>query len=197
MAVSRDDERAEDRPAHAADSPTPTVRLPVSTAASARRSLTRIGSFLHDILEPRTYGRIAYLMLALPLGIASSPSSSRRISVGVSTAVTLIGIPILIGTVYAWRWLAVHRAAHAPAPDRRPVPEPVPPRRGGRGPVGAPRRAAGGPGHLEGPRLPPAPAAGGIASFTVAVVVLGAGAGLLLAPAWYWAIEPAGSSSAC
>ena len=28
------------------------------------------------------------------------------ISFGFGTAITLIGIPVLVGTVYAWRWLA-------------------------------------------------------------------------------------------
>ena len=166
--------------------------MPVSTAASARRSLTRIGSFLHDILEPRTYGRIAYLILALPLGIVESTILVTAISVGVSTAVALIGIPILIGTVYAWRWLAVHERRMLRRLTGGPFPSPYRPDAEGAG-----RWARLG-ARLADPAtwkdlvflLLQLPA--GIASFTVAVVVLGAGAGLLLAPAWYWVIEPDG-----
>ncbi len=59
-----------------------------------------------DILNPCTYGGIAYLLLALPLGIAEFTFLVTAISLGAGLAVTLIGIPILIVTVYAWRWIA-------------------------------------------------------------------------------------------
>jgi signal transduction histidine kinase len=59
-----------------------------------------------DLLDPRTYGRIGYLLLAGPLGIVEFIFLVTAISTGVGLAVTLIGIPILIGTVYAWGWLA-------------------------------------------------------------------------------------------
>jgi signal transduction histidine kinase len=59
-----------------------------------------------DLLDRRTYGRIAYLLLAGALGIVEFTFLVTAISTGVGLAVTLIGIPILIGTVYAWGWLA-------------------------------------------------------------------------------------------
>ena len=59
-----------------------------------------------DILNPCTYGGIAYLLLALPLGIAEFTFLVAAISLGAGLAITLIGIPILIATVYAWRWIA-------------------------------------------------------------------------------------------
>ena len=59
-----------------------------------------------DILTPITYGRIAYLLIALPLGIVWFTFLVTAIAVGLGTAITLIGIPILIGTMYAWRWVA-------------------------------------------------------------------------------------------
>src|SRR5918992_5110425 len=59
-----------------------------------------------DMLDPRTYGRIAYLLLAGALGIVEFTFLVTVISVGVGLAVTLIGIPILIAAVYAWGWLA-------------------------------------------------------------------------------------------
>ena len=45
-------------------------------------------------------------MIALPLGIAWFTFLVTAISVGLGTAITLIGIPILVGTLFAWRWLA-------------------------------------------------------------------------------------------
>jgi signal transduction histidine kinase len=111
------------------------------------------------------------------------------ISFGFGTAVTLIGIPVLIGTVWAWRWIAeVERSligrlvgVEIPSPYR-PDPE------GGRWW----RRIAA---RLADPatwkdlaflllQLPL-----GILSFTVAVTVLGLGLGLLFAPAYYWALD--------
>ena len=58
------------------------------------------------IFDARTYGRILYMLLALPLGVAEFTFLVTAISFGFGTAITLIGIPILIGTVWAWRWLA-------------------------------------------------------------------------------------------
>jgi signal transduction histidine kinase len=140
-----------------------------------------------DILDPRTYGRIAYLLLALPLGIIEFSFLVTAICFGVGTAVTLIGIPVLIFTVYAWRWLAsVERqligtltGVHILSPYRSE-------------PTGASwwdKLKA----RLADPatwkdlvfllfQLPL-----GIASFVIATVVLGVAAGLLLAPAYYWA----------
>ena len=59
-----------------------------------------------DILNPCTYGGIAYLLLALPLGIAEFTFLVTAISLGAGLAVTLIGIPILFATVHVWRWVA-------------------------------------------------------------------------------------------
>ena len=59
-----------------------------------------------ELLDPRTYGRIGYLLLAGLLGTFEFVFLVMAISVGVGLAVTLIGIPILIGSVYAWGWLA-------------------------------------------------------------------------------------------
>jgi hypothetical protein len=82
------------------------VRVPVSTAQRSAPSLRRIETLIQRILDARTYRRILYLLLALPLGVAEFTFLVTAISFGFGTAVTLIGIPVLIGTVYAWRWLA-------------------------------------------------------------------------------------------
>ena len=46
------------------------------------------------------------MLLALPLGVAEFTFLVTAISFGFGTAITLIGIPVLIGTVWAWRWIA-------------------------------------------------------------------------------------------
>ena len=153
------------------------------------RSLKPIGRLLHPIVESRTYLRIVYLLLALPLGVIEFSFLVTAISFGFGTAVTLIGIPVLIGTVWAWRWIAelerslIGRLVGVEIPSPyRPDPE------GGRWW----RRIAA---RLADPatwkdlaflllQLPL-----GILSFTVTVTVLGLGLGLLFAPAYYWSLD--------
>ena len=113
------------------------------------------------------------------------------ISFGFGTAVTLIGIPVLIGTVYAWRWLAqLERrligtlvGTEIPSPYR---PDPVAGRWWNRLTA-----------RLADPatwkdlaflllQLPL-----GIVSFTVTVAVLAVGLGTLAEPAYYWAASDA------
>jgi signal transduction histidine kinase len=59
-----------------------------------------------DLLDPRTYTRIAYLKLAGLLGTIEFVFLVTVLATGVGLAVTLVGIPILIASVYAWGWLA-------------------------------------------------------------------------------------------
>jgi signal transduction histidine kinase len=144
---------------------------------------------LRPISDPRTYGRILYMLIALPLGVAEFAVLVTAISFGVGTAVTLIGIPVLIGTVWAWRWMAeLERGLIArlvgveiPSPYR---PDPAPEHWWSRVT-----------GRLSDPatwkdlaflllQLPL-----GILSFTVVVTVLGLGLGALFAPAYYWALS--------
>jgi signal transduction histidine kinase len=141
-----------------------------------------------SILDPRTYGRILYMLLALPLGVAEFVFLVTAISFGFGTAITLIGIPVLIGTVYAWRRLADlerHLLARLTGTE---IPSPYRP-----DPAGGrwwSRIAA----RLSDPatwkdlaflllQLPL-----GIVSFTVVAVVLGTGLGALFAPAYYWSL---------
>jgi signal transduction histidine kinase len=161
------------------------VRVPVSTAQQPGPSLQGIKALLRSILDRRTYGRILYLLLALPLGVAEFTFLVTAISFGFSTAITLIGIPVLVGSVYAWRWIAdVERrligrltGVEIPSPYR---PDPV----GGRWWT---RFAA----RLADPatwkdlaflllQLPL-----GILSFSVTVAVLGFGLRTLFAPVYY------------
>jgi signal transduction histidine kinase len=147
-----------------------------------------IAQLARDILHPRTYGRIGYLLLALPLGVIEFAFLVTAISLGLGTAVTLIGIPILVATVYAWRWLAgversligVLTGVRIPGPYRADPP----------GGSWWDRLKA----RLADPatwkdlvflllQLPL-----GIASFVIAVCVLCMSLGALFAPAWYWSV---------
>ena len=141
-----------------------------------------------DILDPRTYGRIAYLLLALPLGIIEFSFLVTAISFGVGTAITLIGIPVLIFTIYAWRWLAGVERRLIGSLTGIEIPSPYraePPRASWWDKLKA---------RLADPatwkdlvflllQLPL-----GIASFVIAVCVLCVSFGALLAPAYYWSV---------
>jgi signal transduction histidine kinase len=148
----------------------------------------RIERLIRPLFEARTYGRIAYMLLALPLGVAEFSFLVTAISFGIGTAITLIGIPVLIGTVWAWRWIAEFErglvgrlvGVEIPSPYR---PDPAPEHWWSR--IAA---------RLADPatwkdlaflllQLPL-----GILAFTVAVSVLGIGLGGLFAPAYYWAL---------
>ncbi|MFA9269353.1 MAG: sensor histidine kinase [Baekduiaceae bacterium] len=52
------------------------------------------------------FRRTAYLLMTLPLGIVWFTVISTLVSTGIGLAITLIGIPILVGTVYVLRWMA-------------------------------------------------------------------------------------------
>ena len=80
-----------------------------------------------DILNPCTYGGIAHLLLAFPLGLAEFTFLVTAISVGAGLAITLIGIPILIATVYAWRWIAQLERRLIEALTGRVIPDPYRP----------------------------------------------------------------------
>jgi len=166
------------------------VRVPVWTPQSVGRSLKGIRQLLLPIIEARTYRRILYLLLALPLGVIEFSVLVTALSFGFGTAITLIGIPVLVASVWAWRWMAqVERGLIArligteiPSPYR---PDPKDASWWKR--VGA---------RLADPatwkdlaflllQLPV-----GIISFTVAVTVVGLGLGLLFAPAYYWSLAP-------
>ncbi len=82
------------------------VRVPVWTPQRVGPSLELIRRLFGPIRESRTYLRILYLLLALPLGVVEFSFLVTALSFGFGTAITLIGIPVLVGTVWAWRWLA-------------------------------------------------------------------------------------------
>ena len=162
--------------------------MPVSTRSGAGRSLIFINRLLRDIFDPLTYGRIGYLLVALPLGIIEFTFLVTAISVGVGTAITLVGIPILIGTIYAWRWLAQLERRLIGALTGVQIPSPYRPDPSG---AGWSRKVYA---RLADPatwkdlvflllQLPL-----GIVALAAATVVLGCAASWLAAPAYYWAV---------
>jgi signal transduction histidine kinase len=147
-----------------------------------------IARLARDILDPRSYGRIAYLLLAFPLGVIEFCFLVTAIAFGVGTAVTLIGIPVLIFTVYAWRWLADLKRHLIGLLTGIEIPSPY-------------RAEPPGASWWDKLKLRLADPATwkdlvflllqfplGIASFVVATVVLGVAIGFLWAPAYYWAV---------
>ena len=148
-----------------------------------------VARLARDILDARTYGRIGYLLLAFPLGVIEFCFLVTAISFGIGTAITLIGIPVLIFTVYAWRWIAsLERHLIGLLTGIR---------------IQSPYRTvsldASWWDKLKATLADPATWKDlvflalqlplGIASFVVTVVVLSAAIGGLWAPTYYWAIE--------
>ena len=151
--------------------------------------MEHITRLLKPIVEVRSYRRILYLLLALPLGVIEFSFLVTALSFGFGTAITLIGIPVLVGTVWAWRWLAELERRLIRSLLGNEIPSPYRPE-----PKDASwwKRLGA---RLSDPatwkdlaflllQLPL-----GIVSFTIAVSVLGLGLGLLFAPAYYWALE--------
>jgi signal transduction histidine kinase len=141
-----------------------------------------------DLLDPRTYGSIAYLLVAGVLGTAEFVFLVTAISTGVGLAVTLVGIPILIVSVYAWGWLAEveRRVIHALTGRRianpyRPLPQ--------GGWWVRLRARLGDPATWKDLVFLLLQFPIGLATFIVACVVLGVGVGGLTMPLWYWSIS--------
>jgi signal transduction histidine kinase len=140
-----------------------------------------------ELLDLRTYGRIGYLLIAGALGIVEFTFLVTAISIGLGLAVTLVGIPILIASVYAWGWLAEFERRTIGALTGVAIPSPYRPMPEGNWWTRLRARLAD-PAtwkdlvflFLQFPI--------GLVTFVVAVVVLGVGLQCLTAPFWYWAV---------
>lgn len=62
--------------------------------------------YLGVFTKGQTYRNIAYLLLAFPLGIAYFVALVSLIAVGGGLAMTLVGIPLLVGVMFAWCYVA-------------------------------------------------------------------------------------------
>jgi signal transduction histidine kinase len=109
------------------------------------------------------------------------------LSIGFGTAITLIGIPLLVATVYGWRWLAQveRRVISALTGVRIDSPyRPAPP-----GNWWARLRSRlGDPATWKDLVFLMLQIGLGIVSFTIVTVVLGTGVSMLFAPVLYWAV---------
>jgi signal transduction histidine kinase len=160
--------------------------LSVSTRSRAPRRLEAIKRLASDILTPITYGRIAYLLIALPLGIAWFTLLVTAISVGLGTAITLVGIPILIATMYAWRWFAQLERRLISALTGVSIEDPYRPEPRDAGWSRRIRTRLGDPATWKDLVFLLIQLPLGIVSFTAAAVVVGCAGSWIFAPAWYW-----------
>jgi signal transduction histidine kinase len=146
-----------------------------------------IARWQREVLDPRTYGRIAYLLVAGVFGIVEFVFLVTALSVGVGLAVTLIGIPILIGTVYAWGWLAGLERRTIRALTGTTIPDPYRPL-----PTGSwwdrLRARLADPATWKDLAFLFLQFPLGLAAFVVSVVVLSVGLQNLTLPLWYWAL---------
>ena len=145
---------------------------------TARRQLARLGR------------ELGYLLLGLPLGIATFTIAVTGLSLGVGLAVTLVGIPVILLTLLATRWLARlerHRA-------RLVIDEPFPGDRPLQGGVLERSRAlATDPSGWRGAAWSVLLLPVGVAGFIAGVTLWSSALGLLTSPLYYWALPDDGS----
>jgi signal transduction histidine kinase len=140
-----------------------------------------------DLVDPRTYTRIAYLLVAGVLGTIEFTFLVTALSTGVGLAVTLIGIPILIASVYAWGWLAEIERSTIGALTGNQIASPYRPLPEGGWWVRLRARLAD-PATWKDLTFLFLQFPFGLLSFIIATVVLGVAVGTLTLPFWYWAI---------
>jgi signal transduction histidine kinase len=147
-----------------------------------------IARLQRELVDPRTYGRIGYLIVAGVLGVVEFVFLVTTISVGVGLAVTLIGIPILMASVYGWGLLAEGERRIIAALTGTIIPSPYRP---------VPDKASWWT-RLRARLADPATWKDltflllqfpfGLVSFILAVVVLSVGIHGLVLPFWYWSV---------
>ncbi|MEA2332775.1 MAG: hypothetical protein QOH58_2913, partial [Thermoleophilaceae bacterium] len=146
-----------------------------------------IARLQRQLLSPVTYGRIGYLLFAGVLGVVEFVFLVTAISLGVGLAVTLIGIPILIGAVYAWGWLAEGERRIIGALTGTAIPSPYRPLPD-RGPWARLRARLADPATWKDLAFLLLQFPFGLMSFIVTAVVLSAGLHTLTLPLSYWAV---------
>ena len=81
------------------------MRLPVRPAATGGGNVGAV-KLLADLRNGATWKRLVFLLVAFPLGIFYFTFLVTGLSVGIGLAITVTGIPLLIGMLFAWRGLA-------------------------------------------------------------------------------------------
>jgi hypothetical protein len=144
-------------------------------------------SLAHMLRPSIIAGDFAYLVLGLPLGIASFSVAVTGLSLAAGLLITLVGIPILMATLLAARGFAVIERARAQLVLGEPVPAPERTWRR-KGVWETTKAVLTDPGGwrdlLWSVVLMPI----GIATFTVAVTAWSVALGLLTSPIWYWSL---------
>jgi signal transduction histidine kinase len=140
-----------------------------------------------ELFDPRTYGRIGYLLLAGCLGTIEFIFLVTGIAVGVGLAITLIGIPVLIGVVYAWGALAEGERRIIHGLTGTNIPNPYRPLPAGGWWVRL-RARLGDPATWKDLAFLLLQFPLGLVALIITCVVLGVGLQALTLPAWYWAI---------
>jgi len=64
-------------------------------------------NFFKVIRQDQTYLNMLYLLMSFPLGIFYFVFLVTLLSLGIGLAITLLGIPILLGTLWLWRMFAI------------------------------------------------------------------------------------------
>jgi hypothetical protein len=148
------------------------------TAPSARFApLPSLATAARDLL---------YLVLGLPIGIAAFAVAVTGLSLAAGLAISLVGIPVLLGTLLAARWTArlerrrARLVLDAPIADRERALE---------GGIWARTRAlAGDRGAWSGVAWSLLLLPVGVAGFSVAIALWSTALGFLTSPAWHWAL---------
>jgi hypothetical protein len=143
---------------------------------------------LPHMLRPSVIaGDAAYLILGLPLGIASFTVAVTGVSLAGGLLITLVGIPILLATLVAARGFASIERARAALVLGQPVPGAE--RRWKRdGAWETTKAVIGDPAAWRNLLWSVVLMPIGIATFTVAVTAWATALGLLTSPLWYWSL---------
>jgi signal transduction histidine kinase len=147
-----------------------------------------IARLQRELVDPRTYGRIGYLLVAGLLGVTEFVFLVVALSLGVGLAITLIGIPILILSVYAWGGLAEGERRIIGALTGTVIPNPYRPVPAGASRWGRLRARLADPATWKDLTFLLLQFPFGLVSFIVTVVVLSTGIHGVALPLWYWAV---------
>jgi signal transduction histidine kinase len=141
-----------------------------------------------ELFDPRAYGRIGYLLVAGLLGVTEFVFLVVAISLGVGLAITLIGIPILVLSVYAWGGLAEGERRIIAALTGTVIPNPYRPAPAGASRWGRLRARLADPATWKDLAFLLLQFPFGLVAFIVTVVVISVGVHLVALPFWYWAV---------
>jgi putative sensor protein len=134
------------------------------------------------LLEPATYRRTLHLLADLPIGLALATTLTTLLALSAGLAVTLVGIPLLIGTLSLARLLGAMERARARALLGLPTPAAPPARPDWRGRLAdAPGWRAVGYGLLLGPV--------GVLTGTLTLVGWSTALAAISFPAWSWRLR--------